>query len=53
MAKNKSEALTEYLHISVSPVLKIKLEQLASDDRRTFNAYVRMVLEDHVEKETT
>lgn len=36
------------LHISVKKSTKVALEILAKEDRRSLNAYTRMVLEDHI-----
>jgi predicted DNA-binding protein len=37
------------LNLRVKPALKAKLERLAKEDRRTLSAYVKKLLEDHVE----
>ena len=34
--------------IRITPELKVRLERLAQDDRRTVSDYVRLVLEQHV-----
>jgi hypothetical protein len=35
------------LNLRVRPALKVKLEKLAKQDRRTLSAYVEKLLEDH------
>jgi hypothetical protein len=35
-------------NLRVRPALKVKLEKLANEDRRTLSAYVEKLLEDHV-----
>lgn len=46
------EKPTVPVHISVKKGIKIALEILAKKDRRSLNAYTRMVLEDHVASKT-
>lgn len=44
---------TDRLYLRISPDLKRKLETLAKTDRRQVSDYVRLVLEDHINKEIT
>lgn len=44
---------TDRLYLRISPDLKRKLETLAKTDRRQVSDYVRLVLEDHINKEST
>jgi predicted HicB family RNase H-like nuclease len=41
-----------HLNLRVRPALKVKLEKLAKQDRRTLSAYVEKILEDRVERVT-
>jgi hypothetical protein len=36
------------LNLRITPALKVKLEKLAKQDRRTLSAYVEKVLVEHV-----
>ena len=45
---SQTSILDYTLHISVKKGTKVALEILAKKDRRSLNAYVRVVLEDHI-----
>lgn len=47
---SQTSVLDYTLHISVKKNTKIALEILAKKDRRSLNAYTRIVLEDHISK---
>jgi hypothetical protein len=49
---SQTSVLNSILHISVKKGTKIALEILANKDRRSLNAYTRMILEDHVASKT-
>ncbi|MCX5884301.1 MAG: hypothetical protein NT096_00050 [Proteobacteria bacterium] len=45
---SQTSVLDYTLHISVKKSTKVALEILAEKDRRSLNAYTRMILEDHI-----